>query len=297
MTSSMRHGRAGFTMVDLLVSIAVMAVLIGILLPSLRAAQESARRVNCASNMRQIGYAMQMYATDNHGVLPRSMFYGSAAGDMTLLAQQRMPQQTMSLRVGLAQDRGSPQSSPESQAYVWDGLGLLFKYDYLSHYGVFYCPSHHGGHSYSDYLDEYQQMTGEISGNYQYRPIIGSIIALPNMPPSGTLLADGIRTQADFNHVVGANVFRADLSVNWFADQDGAFLRSLPVDDTDPSASAESIEDAWAVLDSAAPVGTGRQTTLFARRPTTTGGGGGVDGPVTAGEQHTQPMSMGSAGN
>ncbi|MGC4031259.1 MAG: DUF1559 domain-containing protein [Tepidisphaeraceae bacterium] len=68
-TSMARRGQA-FTLVELLVVIGIIALLISILLPSLNRARESARRVKCLSNMRQIVVAMQMFAQDNKGSMP-----------------------------------------------------------------------------------------------------------------------------------------------------------------------------------------------------------------------------------
>src|SRR5205809_4904335 len=62
--------KRAFTLVELLVVIAIITVLLAILLPVLGRAREQARRVQCASNLRQITQAWLMYADNNQGLLP-----------------------------------------------------------------------------------------------------------------------------------------------------------------------------------------------------------------------------------
>ena len=62
--------RRAFTLVELLVAIGIIAVLVGILLPTLRGAREQARSVQCLSQLRQCGQMIYIYATQNRGMLP-----------------------------------------------------------------------------------------------------------------------------------------------------------------------------------------------------------------------------------
>ncbi|MEO2048396.1 MAG: DUF1559 domain-containing protein [Pirellulales bacterium] len=72
-TSTINHQtsniKSGFTLVELLVVLAILGVLVGFLLPAIQAAREASRRTQCQNNLRQLGVGM-LHHTDSHGALP-----------------------------------------------------------------------------------------------------------------------------------------------------------------------------------------------------------------------------------
>lgn len=64
------HRRAGFTLVELLVVIGIIALLIAMLLPALSRARSAAQEVGCVSNLAQIGRGMLLHVNEHHGYLP-----------------------------------------------------------------------------------------------------------------------------------------------------------------------------------------------------------------------------------
>lgn len=88
----------GFTLVELLVVIGIIALLIAILLPALSVARESASSLKCLSNLRQMAIAAHLYANENQGYYPPALMSGSDANytyaynwDYTIITERVSP--------------------------------------------------------------------------------------------------------------------------------------------------------------------------------------------------------------
>lgn len=77
-----RVTRRAFTLIELLIVVAIIALLIGVLLPALSSARRTAQAVACGSNLKQLGAAMRMYLDDHNGTLPQ-LRVNPATGELT----------------------------------------------------------------------------------------------------------------------------------------------------------------------------------------------------------------------
>lgn len=243
---SQRHDRslrAAFTLIEVLVSIAVIAVLLSLLIPGLNKSYETARRMACASNLKQFGYGIASYAEANKERLPPSGFQPTRWGGRSA-SPSGQPDQMLIVRV-------ADMSMAYTDGIIWDGLGRLYFGGYLAPGKVFYCPSHRGKHPFSRYMNTWNSPRGELVSNYQYRGMGIGGSSLPRLfqiePISTALAADGMRSKLDYNHRVGLNYLRADLGVSWLSDPGAELVRFLPDDEDESDGSSTS--SAWDFID------------------------------------------------
>ncbi len=113
----------GFTLVELLVVTAIIAILAALLLPALSAAKADSKRIACVSNLRQIGLALRSYSIDYGGLIP----YGPKAPPAVN-------------PVDFYTSTGAPTSLISLQSGAPVGLGLMLAGALASQPKVLFCP-------------------------------------------------------------------------------------------------------------------------------------------------------------
>ena len=221
-SSTRLPNRRGFTLIELLVVIAIIAILAGLLLPALAKAKAAAVKTLCASNLKQWGVAINLYAGDNQSSFPDNSQGADLAWMDARLNTSFFTPYLYNNRPGTTAARARtdviycPTDQWHRLVELAGGATTLIGYQYL--------PGRVPGWNYnSDGLGEWAYRK-KLGGPYRLAPILADKIQCNGSSPtaiSSWYGSYGGKTVADSNHMgkggvpTGANFLYEDGGVTW----------------------------------------------------------------------------------
>ena len=179
-----RATKTGFSLIELMVVVTILGLMMALLLPALQSAREAARRIQCTSNLKQLGLGLQQYET-NYGVYPPSMVLSGKGNTTTWVGGWSVNGRILSFMEQNTLFNAINLSTNQTAAVNLTVTGLSI--------GVFVCPSEVNPQSYdASYGSSAVSTIGWCMGDWY---VWGGFGALPNRTAFGPNLS---RRAADF---------------------------------------------------------------------------------------------------